>query len=233
MKPMLRFLPAMTLLAALAAGSPVSLRAQQTAASPQTGAPAREHMDEPETNSQVEQYRHSATVQAIARYLHVKTETAAEIFEDINSGVLLFVIAYFLLKWIPGVFRRRSETLQKDLTTAQTATEDANRRLAAVEARLSRLDTEIEAIRQQAERDSAEDEKRIHATLESERERIIASAEQEITATQAAAQRELKKFAADLAIDNAARRIQLSMDTDRALVREFGAGLAEKPGGKA
>lgn len=233
MKAMLRLLPAMTLLAALTVSSPVTLRAQKVGTSPQTGAPAREHMDEPETNSQVEQYRHSPTVQTIARYLHIKTETAADIFEDINSGVLLFVIGYFLLKFIPGIFRRRSETLQKDLTTAQAATEDANRRLAAVEARLSRLDGEIEAIRQQAERDSAEDEKRIHAALESERERIIASAEQEITATQAAAQRELKKFAADLAIDNAARRIQLSMDTDRALVKEFGAGLQDQPGGKA
>ena len=187
-----------------------------------------EHMDEPESNSQIEQYRHSATVNTIARVAHIKTETAAQIFEDLNSAVLLIAIAWALFKFVPRLFRNRSEKLQKDLIEARLATDDANRRLAEVEARMLRLDSEVDSIRQQMERESAEDEKRIHAAMEAERERIIASAEQEITATQAAAQRDLKKFAADLAIDNAMRRIQLSNDTDRALVREFGKSL-KKP----
>ena len=102
-----------------------------------------------------------------------------------------------------------------------------------MEARLLRLDSEIETFRHQVEQEAVEDEKRIHATLESERERIVASAEQEIAAAQSAAQRELKKFAADLAIDNAMRRIQLSSDTDRALVREFGKSLNKNSGGEA
>jgi F-type H+-transporting ATPase subunit b len=101
-----------------------------------------------------------------------------------------------------------------------------------VEARLLRLDSEIGSIRQQVEQESIEDEKRIHAALEAERERVVASAEQEIAAVQAAAQRDLKKFAADLAIDHAMRRIQLSNDTDRALVQEFGKSL-KNSGGEA
>jgi F-type H+-transporting ATPase subunit b len=203
--------------------------AQQASAS----AAKVEHMDTPETSSGIEQYRHSKTVQAIARMTGLKVETTAQIFEDFNSGVLIFVIAYFLFKFVPGFLRRRSETIQKDLSLARAATEDANRRLAEVEARLSRLGSEIEAIRLQAERDSVEDEKRIAAALEAERERIVASAEQEISAAQTAAQRELKKFAADLAVDAAIHRIQLSGDTDRALVREFGKGLNDKSGGTA
>jgi F-type H+-transporting ATPase subunit b len=70
------------------------------------------------------------------------------------------------------------------------------------------------------------DEQRIRDTINSERERIIASAEQEIAAAQSAAQRELKKFAADLAVDHALRKIQLSTDADRALVKEFGKTLS-------
>jgi F-type H+-transporting ATPase subunit b len=96
-----------------------------------------------------------------------------------------------------------------------------------------RLDSEIDAIRQQVERESADDEKRIRAAMVAEGERIVASAEQEIAATQAAVERDLKKFAADLAIDNAMRRIQLSNDTDRALVREFGKSLNKNSGGEA
>jgi F-type H+-transporting ATPase subunit b len=192
-----------------------------------------EHMDAPETNSAIEQYRHSSAVLAIARVTGLSPETTAQIFEDLNSGILIFACAYFLFRFVPGFLRRRSETIQKDLSLARAATEDANRRLAQVEARLSRLGSEIEAIRQQAERDSLEDEKRIAAALEAERERIVASAEQEISAAQAAAQRELKKFAADLAVDSALHRIQLSADTDRALIRDFGKGLSDKSGGMA
>jgi F-type H+-transporting ATPase subunit b len=206
---------------------PAPTPAQQARAS----AAKAEHMDAPATRSDIEQYRHSTAVQAIARTTGLSVETTAQIFEDFNSGVLILAIAYFLIKFIPGLLRRRSETIQKDLSQARAATEDANRRLAEVEARLSRLGSEIDAIRQQAERDSVEDEKRIAAALEAERQRIVASAEQEIAAAQAAAQRELRKFAADLAVDAAMHRIQLTADTDRALVQEFGKGLGDKSGG--
>lgn len=224
---------AVILLGAMLAVPAPRLHAQENAPAAQPGHPPRQHMDEPETNSQEEQYRHSPMVDTIARILGVKTETAAQINEDLNSGLLIAVIAYFLWKLIPGVLRGRSETLRKDLTLAHAATEDANRRLADVEARLSRLDGEIDALRHQAEKDAAEEEKRMQAALESERERIVTSAEQEIAAAQSAAQRDLKKFAADLAIDNAMHRIQLSTEADRALVREFGAGLSGGSGGKA
>jgi F-type H+-transporting ATPase subunit b len=229
-----RFLSSVFLLGALLAvpafgqQAPAPAPAQQ--AQPANNA---EHMETPETNSQIEQYRHSKTVQAIARMTGLKVETTAQIFEDFNSGVLILAIAYFLFKLVPGLLRKRSETIQKDLSEARKATEDANRRLAEVEARLSRLGSEIEAIRQQAERDSVQDEKRIAAALEDERQRIVASAEQEIAAAQAAAQRELRKFAAELAIDSAMRKIQLTADTDRALVRDFGRKLNDKSGGQA
>lgn len=241
MKPATRILNVLALsvlfLAALAA-IPVARLHAQAVSKPNSQQSAKasgggEHMDEPESNSDIEQYRHSSTVRTIARVAHLKTETAAQIFEDFNSGVLIFAIAVFLWKMLPKLFQRRSETLQKELIEARLATEKANRRLAEVEARLLRLDTEIETIRHQVEHEAAEDEKRIHEALENERERIIASAEQEITATQAAAQRDLKKFAADLAIDNAMRKIQLSNDTDRALIREFGKSLNKNSGGEA
>ncbi|MGD0369146.1 MAG: ATP synthase F0 subunit B [Acidobacteriaceae bacterium] len=237
MKTLTRYLSAV-LFAALLAGAAVQLRAQAADNSPaaKQGKPSAgggDHMDEPETNSEVEQYRHSSVVSSIARIAHVKTETAAQIFEDFNSGVLIIAIAVFLWKVVPKMLRKRSETLEKELIQARLATDDANRRLAEVEARLLRLDSEIDAIRQQVEQEAVGDEQRIHAALETERERIIASAEQEIGAAQAAAQRDLKKFAANLAIDNAMRRIQLSTDTDRALVREFGKSLNKDSGGEA
>jgi F-type H+-transporting ATPase subunit b len=184
-----------------------------------------EKADAPETNSEEEGYRHSSTVQAIARVLHVNTDTASKIFEDFNSAVIIIAILAFLIKALPKAFRKRSETIKHDLEEARTATEDANKRLSAVEARLAKLDSEIEAIRKQADQQSLEDEKRIKAALEEERKRIIESAEQEIEAFASSAQRDLKRFAADLAVERALQRIHLGADADRILVQDFAADL--------
>jgi F-type H+-transporting ATPase subunit b len=90
-----------------------------------------------------------------------------------------------------------------------------------VEAQLARLDDEIAKIRANVEEESKQDEARIKASIEEERARIVASAEQEITAAAAHAQRGLRHFAADLAIESAARQLILTPETDRALIDEF------------
>lgn len=221
----LRFAILFAALALLAVPATRVLSQEQPAHAPNVHS-QYEKMDTPETNSEEEGYRHSASVQFLARVMHVKTETAAQIFEDFNSAIIWGAILWFLFKTLPGVFRKRSEKISKELVEAHSITEEARERLAAVEARLAKLDSEIAAIHKQAEQDSAEDEKRIRASLEEERKRVIESAEQEIEAFGSAAQRDLKKFAADLAVDRALQRIHLGADADRILVENFTADLA-------
>jgi F-type H+-transporting ATPase subunit b len=204
--------------------------AQQTQAAPSSAGPNTERIDTPETSSEEEAYRHSHAVQIIARTMHLSTETAAKIFEDFNSAIIWAAIIWFLIKVLPKAFRKRSESIQKELADAHTATEEANQRLSAVEARLAKLDAEIEAIRKQTELEMIEDEKRIKASLEEERKRIVESAEQEIEAFGSAAQRDLKRLAADLAVDRALQRIHLGADADRILVQNFAADLANTKG---
>jgi F-type H+-transporting ATPase subunit b len=111
---------------------------------------------------------------------------------------------------------------------ARTATEQAHERLAAIEQRLGRLDEEIAAISKQAEKDSVDDEARIKASIELERKRIVEAAGKEIAAAGSAAQRDLKQFAAGLAVDRAAQSIVLTEDDDRALVQEFAHSLGRQ-----
>jgi F-type H+-transporting ATPase subunit b len=216
-------------LAAPAANSQTA--ASQSSPTTQNNAPGAtsntsvDRMDEPETKKEVEAFRHSTPVQKIAQMTHMDTETTAKIFEDLNSAILIGAILWFLLRVVPKMLRSRSENLQKQLMEARVATAQANERLSAVEERLSKLGIEIDAIREQTERESAADEKRIQEALESERQRIVASAEQEIDAAGAAARRDLKKFAAELAVDRALRGIHLSADDDRALIRNFAEDL--------
>jgi F-type H+-transporting ATPase subunit b len=219
-----KFLVLGSLVAGILTASPLKAQTPTPQASTQTGG-SIDRMDEPESKKETEAFRHSAPVQKIAQITHMSVETTAKIFEDLNSAILIGVILWFVLRLVPKMLRGRSENLQKQLMEARVATTQANERLAAVEERLSKLGIEIDAIREQTERESAGDEKRIQESLESERQRIVASAEQEIDAAGAAARRDLKKFAAELAVDRAMHGIHLSAEDDRVLIHDFAKDL--------
>ena len=112
------------------------------------------------------------------------------------------------------------------------ASEDAKARLSAVEDKLSKIDVEIQKFRSEVEAESKQDEARIKASLAEESKRIVESAEQEISMAAAQARRGLRHFAADLAVDQAAKQMVLTPETDRALIAEF-VGDVVRNGGAA
>ena len=177
-------------------------------------------------------YRHSTSVQLIARWLHMDKESAARLFEYLNFAILAGAILYALSKYLPKTFRENRKNIQQRLLDARTATEQAHERLAAIEQRLGRLDEEIAAISKQAEKDSIGDEARIKATIEEERRRIVDATSKDIAAASSAAQRDLKRFAAGLAVDRAAQRIVLTEDDDRGLLQEFAQSLGQHAQGR-
>jgi F-type H+-transporting ATPase subunit b len=169
-------------------------------------------------------------VKATSKALQISLENTARLFEIINFAIIALAIAIPLFKLLPAMLRKRSKTLSERLGSARKMTDDANARLSAVEAKLASLDDQIAQFRAEVERESAGDEARIKAALEEERARIVQSAEQEIGQAAAQARRGLRNFAADLAIDQAARELNMTAETDRALIAEFVAGAAT--GGK-
>ncbi len=170
---------------------------------------------------EAEAFRHSAAVKAIGAKLGLDPEQAATAFTVANFLVLALLVGWFLIKALPKTFRDRSGAIQKHLTEARAATEDANERLNSVEARLAKLDEQIAAMRAQAEKDSALDEQRIKASVEDEKQKILSAAEQEIAAATAQARRQIQQYAADLAIEQAAKRLVVTAETDRLLVQDF------------
>ncbi len=177
-------------------------------------------------------YRHSPSVKMMGGWLHLDKEPAAEAFEYFNFAILAGAVLYALGKILPKTFRANRETIQHQLVDARTATQQANERLAAIEKQLSHLGEEIDAIAKQAEKDSAEDETRIKATIEEERRRIVDAASKDIAAASSAAQRELKRFAAGLAIDRATQKLSLTENDDRTLLHEFAQTLAQHTHGR-
>jgi F-type H+-transporting ATPase subunit b len=179
----------------------------------------------PEKNKQEvdekEAYLHSPSVQKLGAMVGLNAEQAATAFIVANFVVLAVLVGWYLAKTLPRTFRDRNTAIQKDLVDARTATEEASARLSSVEERLSKLDEQIAALRAQADKDSAHDEQRIRASIEEDKQKIVAAAEQEIAAATALAQRQIQLYAAELAIDQAARKLVVSAETDRMLVQSF------------
>lgn len=219
------------LLSAVTAITPLRAAAgQQSAeppAQPNVETPAQEAKNPPETpgakteEQENDQYRHAPVVQSLARFLHMDVETTARTFEIFNVSVVVLGIVIPLIRIMPKLLRKRSQQIQVNIEEARKTTDGANKRLSAVEAKLASLDQEIAKFRTEVEDQIAQDEQRGKAALEEEKTRIVASAEAEIGVAAAQARRSLRHFAADLAIDQAARQLVLTPDTDRALIAEF------------
>jgi F-type H+-transporting ATPase subunit b len=213
------------LLAAGVAAAPFHRAAAQEPSKPAQPAAQSDDTAKPEAakpeESETDKFRHSSLVKAAAKGLHMSVEATATTFEFLNFAVIVFGLGIPLAKVLPKVIRKRSETVRHNIESARKVTEDANRRLSAVEAKLASLDDEIAGIRAQVENESREDEARIKAALTEESARIVASAEQEIDVAAAQARRGLRHFAADLAIEQAAKQLVFTPENDRALIAEF------------
>jgi F-type H+-transporting ATPase subunit b len=193
-------------------------------ASPIATAPADAGQAKPESDEekQNDAFRlEGPVVKWTARTFNLSVEKTADLFEVINFLIIALAIGVPLFRWLPKFLRNRAEKLRSDIESARKVTEDANARLSAVEAKLSKLGEEIEKFRAEVEAESLRDEARIKASLAEESTRIVESAEQEIGVAAAQARRGLRNFAADLAIDQAAKSFVLTAETDRALIAEF------------
>lgn len=237
---LIRWISAVSLALVLAGGMAAPLYAQRhERPQPQAASAGENSTPEataPEKRKEIRdenyEFTHSDAVKKFGASLGLNTEQGATVFEIFNFLILAVAVGWVLLKTLPKTFRKRTTAIQKQLADARTATEEANARLNTVEARLSKLDEQIAGMRSQAETDSAREEHRIRASVEEEKSKILAAAESEIHTATAMARREIQQFAAELAIEQAARKLVVTAETDRLLVEGFVRKLAGEPGGQ-
>jgi F-type H+-transporting ATPase subunit b len=171
--------------------------------------------------------RQAGSIRWIAKKTGLTVDQAYWLCFIVNFAIIFFFIANLMRKILPGFFRSRTASIQKGIEEARKMSEEARQRLSEVEGRLSRLDADIAAMRSEADQNAKAEEQRILAASEEERKRIVSSAEQEISMAASAARRDLKGYAAELAIDLAEKKIRVGQDADQALVREFTARLGK------
>ncbi|MGH9494175.1 MAG: ATPase [Candidatus Sulfotelmatobacter sp.] len=179
-----------------------------------------------EEKDEMAEFKHSASVQLIARLTGLNLQQSYWLSVIFNFAVIATLIIWAARKYLPGIFRDRTTAIQKAMQEAQQASQEARKKLAEIESRLQQLDVEIGKIRDAIEKDGAAEEVRIQAAAEEDARKIVASAEQEIAAAAKAARRQLTSHAADLAVGLAQKQIHVDAATDQNLVRAFAGQLA-------
>lgn len=179
------------------------------------------HAEEGEGHDEYAKFKYSTMVAKLGRLIGIGPNGMYWVSVAANFIFLTLFFWMLLRSKLPQMFRERTASIQKALKEAQAASAEASRRLGDIEARLAKLDIEVNDIRAGAERDAAAEEERIRAAAEEDGRKVVESAEAEITAIARSARHELKSFAASLAVDIASHRIKVDDDTDHALVRQF------------
>jgi F-type H+-transporting ATPase subunit b len=189
--------------------------------------PGAESKKETAEEDDTAQFKQSPVVLALGRKLGVSGTAMYWLAVIINFAIIALAVVYFSRLHLPAMFRNRTDLIRKAMDEAKVASDEAKKRLAGIEARLSRLDSEIAAMRAQAEKDGADEEARIRAAAEDDKKKIVESAGQEIEVAAKSARRDLAAYAADLAVNMARQRIQVDVPADQALVNSFAESLGK------
>ena len=171
------------------------------------------------------QFKHSKSVAWISSKLGLSPEAGYWVFLSINFLVIVGFIYWISRTSLVQTMRNRTAAIQKGLEEARKASAEANARLRDVQERLAKLDLEVAQIRGSADADFQAEEQRIRQAAEQDAGRVIEQAKSEIDAMAKSARRELKTYAAELAVEMARRNISVDAQTDSALVRSFASEL--------
>jgi len=179
--------------------------------------------------------KHAKPIQWLARKIDWSVHGTHLLLSVLNFAIIVVIALWAARKFLPGMFRSRSASIQQALEEARAASQDANRRLAEIENRLRQLDVEIGQMQASAEKEGDAEEVRVQKASEEEIRKVVLTAEQEIAAAAKQARRELATHTASLAIALARQQINVDSNTDQVLVRSFTSKLAsgsDDDGGK-
>jgi F-type H+-transporting ATPase subunit b len=147
-----------------------------------------------------------------------------------NFIVLAAGLGYLIGKTVPALYRKRTDEVQRDITEAQAIKKDAETRAAAVDARVQALGVEMEKLRTQSKAEMQQEAERIRQETAQQIARLDAQAAQEIESAGKLARRDLKEYAAKLALELAEQRIRTGATaaTESGMVDAFVADLGRQ-----
>jgi F-type H+-transporting ATPase subunit b len=147
-----------------------------------------------------------------------------------NFLILAGVIGYLMAKFLPPLFASRSTEIRKGISEAQQMKQDAEKRSAEMDARLKALGADIEKFRTQSTAEMQQEGERISRETAEQIKKVEQQAAAELESAGKAARRQLKEYAAELALGMAEERLRGRMDSaaESALVDGFVSDLARQ-----
>lgn len=151
-----------------------------------------------------------------------ENEQAAGFFKNqtlwrvINLLIFVLLLVYIFRNKIRigQVFDNRAAGIVKELEQAKREKQEADQKLAEVEARLSRLDQEVAEIRAAAEREREREAARLSQAAAADAEKIRQTAQREIAGAMKAARTELRAFVAEQSVELAETIIRREIRPD-------------------
>jgi F-type H+-transporting ATPase subunit b len=171
-------------------------------------------------------FKFSPAVRGIARVTGLSLESAYWLCVVINFGIVAVLIILAMKANLPAMFRGRTQEIQKGMEEARRSSEAARLKLQEIESRLSRMSAEIGEMQKHAEAEAKAEEERIRASIAEEKQKILDSAQHEVTQATGAARRDLQKYAVELAVAMAEKGIRVDSNEDKSLVEDFTEQLA-------
>ena len=140
-----------------------------------------------------------------------------------NFAILAVGLGYLIGKNVPPLFRKQSDEIQNALAESAKIKQEAAAYAAGVEARLADLQSEIQKLRETAHAEMTAEGERLRRETEHHVQRIREQSVQEMALMTRAAKQELRKYAAELAIQLAEQHIRFRMnpETQEQLVDGF------------
>ena len=133
------------------------------------------------------------------------------IVQGINFLILLFILQRLLYRPFLAKMEERTQAIQKALDEAQAARAEAARQQEENEARLRAAYAEAAAIRAQALKDAADEQKRLVDAARAESQRLVETTRAQVDADVRRAREELRREVADLATAMAEKLIRRSL----------------------
>ncbi len=151
------------------------------------------------------------------------SEEVSPIWKWANFAILAVGLGYLMAKSLPGIFTSRTTEIQKGISEAQQMKQDAEKRSAEMDARLNSLGADIEKFRTQSAAEMQQEGDRISRETAAQIKKIEQQAAVELESVGKTARRQLKEYAAELAMGLAEKRLRGRMDnaTESALVDDF------------
>ena len=140
-------------------------------------------------------------------------------------NLLLFVgaLVFLLRRPISASLVARRDTIRQELMRAQEERRAALAKLEEVEARLAKLDAEVETVRAQAKREAAEERESIKRATAEETRRLREQAQREIESAGKVARQDLRRYAAEQSVRLAEDLIRrdIGVEDDKRLMNEY------------